>query len=112
MNREAFVVFNQVLSLTPQIEADDETPVPTDAVTSVQFKVRRWRLGSIIDDDVLKDHIRVLKKLPLQGEYFKIEETSVKCIHQRVRRSWCNFSRVCLINNTTEEEKTQLDACI
>lgn len=91
----------------PRIEADDEMPTQPE-LSSIQFKYRHWNMGSIIDDGLLKSWVKELKRLHLQPTSSRMEETTVKCLHQRAKKSWCIFWRVCYIKQEKPRKKNSV----
>lgn len=109
--RECFCVFRSVLSFVPRIEADDEIPTQPD-LSSIQFKYRHWNMGSIIDDGLLKSWIKDLKRLNLEPTSSRLEETTVKCLHQRAKKSWCLFLLVCSFKHYQPRKKNSVSIMI
>lgn len=87
--RESLFVFCSVLSLIPHVSSEDNESVEKE--TTIQFKDRCWSLGSIIDDGLLNEWVKILRKHHITGDYSKVEVLSTKCVHQKVRKSWCFF---------------------
>ena len=83
--RLALSTFHQVFSLKTIVTSEETNE------KDIRFENRKWQLGSIIDDAKLTTWIKEIKKQHVKATYSKIEESSVKCVHLRVKKSWCLF---------------------
>lgn len=73
-----------ILSLKPQMDLHD-------TYDSLSFPDRRWSLGPVIHDSLLISWIQCLKKAGVKKGYGKVEISSSRCVHERVKRKWCFF---------------------
>ena len=73
-----------ILLLKPEIDLNY-------SYESLSFPDRIWSLGTVIQDSSLKSWIRCLKKAGVKKGYGRVETTSNRCIHERVKKNWCFF---------------------